>query len=198
MTLQRLLIIFTVSAATTTAAPRFTPRGRRELQNALNTCDPHIPKSNDGSGNLAQTPGSIDVGPWGGKVECTFPVPVEVVFDADLPNGPYADTINTFGTSKSVPKVYVPDYSDYNTVGKTLLDAWIQSRGSMINMHVRVAGMGPKYSEDWKLVSISYKGGNVDPHAYAKQGLHTVTLGLTQTTGFETGCKAAGCLCTIS
>merc|ERR1711907_182342 len=117
----------------------------------------------------------------------TFPASCEVVFDTDLPNGPYGEM------AAMSAKIHVPPNSDYNKVGKAMLDAWIKSRGSMTNMQMQgTATMASsEYKEDWRIISIEYKGGAVDPTAIANEGTHNVQLGIVQTV------KPTTCACAI-
>merc|ERR1712072_1374572 len=100
-------------------------------------------------------PGTATYDIWAGTTTTsgTFPASCEVVFDTDLPNGPYGEM------AAMSAKIHVPPTSDYNAVGKAMLDAWIKSRGSMMNMQVQggLGGAG-EYKEDWRIISIEYKG----------------------------------------
>ena len=128
------------------------------------------------------TPGQIGVDLWSGttSISSTFPVSCDVVFDADLPNGPYGEM--NMGVAG---KIHVPPGSDYNVVAKALLAAWIKSRGSMMNMqHKGAMGMGgSSYKEDWRVISIEYKGGPVNQEGVANEGNHNVQLGIIQSAG---------------
>ena len=62
------------------------------------------------------TPGQIGVDLWSGttSISSTFPVSCDVVFDADLPNGPYGEM--NMGVAG---KIHVPPGSDYNVVAQS-------------------------------------------------------------------------------
>ena len=127
------------------------------------------------------TPGQIGVDLWSGttSISSTFPVSCDVVFDADLPNGPYGEM--NMGVAG---KIHVPPGSDYNVVAQALIAAWIKSRGSMANMKFGGAGMrGFEMKEDWRVISIEYKGGPVNHEGVANEGNHNVQLGIIQRAG---------------
>ena len=58
-------------------------------------------------------------------------------------------------------------------------------RGTMLNMKVTsgVIPVSNKYTEDWRVTGIKFKGGEVDPNGQAQAGKHSVSLGLIQTVG---------------
>ena len=122
---------------------------------------------------------------WSGtsSTSSTFQSSATVVFDTDLPNGPYGD-MNPMGAAM----IHVPPESTNDEVAKAMLAAWIKQRGSMNQMtsvHTGPGGTqsGGQYTEQWRIISIEYKGGKVDPNAIANEGPHNVTLGIIQTTG---------------
>jgi hypothetical protein len=138
-----------------------------------------VPVMAEETGTIA--PGQMHHDVWAGKttMSSTLPVSCEVIFDTDLPNGPYAE-MNMMSA-----KLHVPPGSDYNAVGKALLDAWIKSRGAIMDMQMKnvqnqigmVAG-DFTFKEDWRVVSIEYRGSAVDPNSVASEGTHNVTLGM--------------------
>merc|ERR1711998_509090 len=91
-------------------------------------------------------------------------------------------------------KLHVPPGCTYDTVAQAAVQAWIKSRGAMMNMNnMQVGGLKTSsYKEDWRMVSIEYKGGAVEPSAQANEGSHNMTLGIVQTVAMG----PAGC-CTI-
>jgi hypothetical protein len=112
-----------------------------------------------------------------------LPVSFELVLTEDLPNGPYGEISAMSG------KLYVPPGSTYDEVAGALIAAWIKSRGDMMNMNVKgIGGMGTSYTEDWRVVNIEYKGGNVDQAAQAAAGMHNSKLGITQKTAPPSAC----------
>lgn len=130
---------------------------------------------------MSIAPGEAHSDVWTGKtqVASTFPVSCDVLFDNELPNGSYGEMSMTGGM-----KLHVPSGIDYTAVGTAAVDAWIKSRGSMMNMNVNrnFPGAGASnYKEDWRIVSIEYKGGMVNATDLAKEGMHNFTLGLVQT-----------------
>ena len=127
------------------------------------------------------TPGQIAVDHWSGTsaVSSNWPVSCEVVFDADLPNGPYGEM-----SMGAAGKIHVPPGSDYNVVAQALLAAWIKGRGAMTNMQFKGAGMrGFEMKEEWRVISIEYKGGPVNHGSVAAEGTHNVQLGIIQSAG---------------
>ena len=127
------------------------------------------------------TPGQIGVDLWSGttSISSTFPVSCDVVFDADLPNGPYGEM-----NMGAAGKIHVPPGSDYNVVAQALLAAWIKGRGAMTNMQFKGAGMrGFEMKEEWRVISIEYKGGPVNHTGPAAEGTHNVQLGIIQSAG---------------
>ena len=127
------------------------------------------------------TPGQIAVDHWSGTsaVSSNWPVSCEVVFDADLPNGPYGEM-----SMGAAGKIHVPPGSDYNVVAQALLAAWIKGRGAMTNMQFKGAGMrGFEMKEEWRVISIEYKGGPVNQEGVAAEGNHNVQLGIIQSMG---------------
>ena len=127
------------------------------------------------------TPGQIGVDLWSGttSISSTFPVSCDVVFDADLPNGPYGEM--NMGVAG---KIHVPPGSDYNVVAQALLAAWIKGRGSMTNMQFKGSyGGGFEMKEEWRVISIEYKGGPVNHGSVAAEGTHNVQLGIIQSAG---------------
>ena len=93
-------------------------------------------------------------------------ITVEIVFEADLPNGAYGET-----NGASTAKLYVPSGLTYGQVGTILTEQWIKSRGEMMNMHTPGGG---RYKEDWWLASLDYKGGPVNPQLAAVEGNHSL------------------------
>ena len=127
------------------------------------------------------TPGQIGVDLWSGttSISSTFPVSCDVVFDADLPNGPYGEM-----SMGAAGKIHVPPGSDYNVVAQALLAAWIKGRGSMTNMQFKGSyGGGFEMKEEWRVISIEYKGGPVNHEGPANEGNHNVQLGIIQRAG---------------
>jgi len=127
------------------------------------------------------TPGQIAVDHWSGTsaMSSNWPVSCEVVFDADLPNGPYGEM-----SMGAAGKIHVPPGSDYNVVAQALLAAWIKGRGAMTNMQFKGAGMrGFEMKEEWRVISIEYKGGPVNQEGVANEGNHNVQLGIIQRAG---------------
>ena len=127
------------------------------------------------------TPGQIGVDLWSGttSISSTFPVSCDVVFDADLPNGPYGEM-----SMGAAGKIHVPPGSDYNVVAQALLAAWIKGRGSMTNMQFKGSyGGGFEMKEEWRVISIEYKGGPVNQEGVANEGNHNVQLGIIQRAG---------------
>ena len=122
---------------------------------------------------------------------------VEVGFDDDLPNGPYAIPDFTpphaihFGTQK----VFVPPSgATYNDVVATMMsklrekiDAWFKPLSAQVDAHNKqyestiksYHGAGPKqiaYKHDIYLVKLEYKGGAVSADGAARAGTHSATL----------------------
>ena len=61
----------------------------------------------------------------------------------------------------------------------------------MLNMQVdSVVG---NYTEDWKVVGIKFKGGEVDPVGQVQAGSHSVSLGIIQATGLVNHSLVTGC-----
>ena len=69
----------------------------------------------------------------------------------------------------------------------------------MLNMQVKQAGSmaGAKYTEDWKVVGIKFKGGEVDPVGQVQAGPHNVGLGLIQATALALGRPGLADCCVI-
>jgi hypothetical protein len=103
----------------------------------------------------------------------SYVVTIEIIFENDLPNGPYGEmTMNLGGGGGG--KIYVPPSSYYKDVETAILDAWKKNRGSALDMRV---GIG-RPTEEWKVVKIEYKGGAVSPTDISTEGPHNVTLNL--------------------
>jgi hypothetical protein len=107
-----------------------------------------------------------------------FEATIEIIFENNLPNGPYGEMSGMGG------KIYVPPSSYYSDVETAILDAWKKSRGSMANMR----GRGGTYTEDWKVVKIEYKGGAVSPTDISTEGPHNVSLSVSQSAGPQCFC----------
>ena len=120
----------------------------------------------------------------GGKMTQELPVSFELFLTDDLPNGPYGEMAGMGG------KLYVSPGMTYNEVAGALIAAWVKTRGSMANMQLG-RGVKTTITEEWKVASIEYKGGNVAENAPAVAGNHTAKMGLIQ--NFSTG----GC-CVVS
>ena len=110
----------------------------------------------------------------GGSMTSSLPVTFELVLTDDLPNGPYGELAGMSG------KLYVSPGMTYDAVAGALIAAWIKSRGDMMKMTQTKMG-GGTIKEDWKVISIEYKGGNVDANGQAVAGNHNAKLGITQT-----------------
>ena len=104
-------------------------------------------------------------------MSASLPATFELVLTDDLPNGPYGEIAGMSG------KLYVSPGMTYDAVAGALIAAWIKSRGDMMKM---TQTHGHTYTEDWKVVSIEYKGGNVDANGQAVAGNHSAKMGLIQ------------------
>ena len=89
---------------------------------------------------------------------------VEIVFTDDLPNGPYLE-VTGGGVSSNF---FLPGGLVYRDVQTTFLAAWIRARPQ------------GAFGETWKLKSLMYKGGVVNPDARASAGSHTANLTCSQ------------------
>jgi len=134
-------------------------------------------------------------------VECegqTYEFAVDVSFDADLPNGPYAIPDFTpphaihFGTQK----VFIPTSgATYNDVVKPMMgklreriDAWFQplkakvdasNRANATSIRSSYGGGGGKqiaYQIEVYLVKLEFKGGGVSAEGAAREGIHSATI----------------------
>ena len=107
----------------------------------------------------------------------------ELVLTDDLPNGPYGEV----GAMGLGAKIYVYPYATYNDVAGTLIKTWEKSRGDMMSMQMNhMTALGNErtmatYKEDWRVVSIDYKGGDVDQRDSSVAGTHNTKLAITQT-----------------
>ena len=122
---------------------------------------------------------------WGGgKMTSELPVTFELFLTDDLPNGPYGEFAMMSG------KMYVSPGMTYNEVAGALIAAWVKSRGSMANMQMKQHGstITTSITEDWKVVSIEYKGGNVEENGTANAGNHNAKLGVIQNVQSSGGC----------
>ena len=124
----------------------------------------------------------------GYKVSQVLPATVSVKITEDLPNGPYGNMSITGGSELFVP----PGYR-YSQTKEALLKAWIEGRGSQMNMEFQGAlGVKSTYEEQWEVKEIKFKGGPVDMDAETAEGDHMVSMAILQ----KTGVKCCGC-CTI-
>ena len=85
-------------------------------------------------------------------------------------------------------KVYVVPGATYNDVAGVLIAGWIKMRGAMMNTAIHGSSDGneghtealSKYSENWKVGSIEYKGGSVNRDGAAVAGTHNAQLLIIQ------------------
>lgn len=89
-------------------------------------------------------------------------VSFEVVFEADLPNGPYAE-----GAGSSHAKLMLNAGSDANTMGRAALDAMAEAHS-----------YDQTTAANMRVVHIKFKGGDLQPGQAVQEGPHSVMMGV--------------------
>lgn len=112
----------------------------------------------------------------GYEVASVIPATVNLNLEQYLPNGPYG-TMAGMGL-----QMYIPLGCTYAEAKKAMLKAWVEGRGTMMNMNINGHVGRSNYSEKWKVQEIKFRGGVVHMDAAAQEGDHQVSMALLQKT----------------